>query len=172
MRNHVVHVSDSGLVTIAGGKWTTYRSMAKETLDAAVESCKQLQPTGESGTDGLLLEGAHGWTPSNVSQIYQLIIIELRKEVESDNNHIYITNYSYVHPPGSRFRIRKRSKFLFMFIGLKSNLNFDFRFRITSLIFNLTSLKSKTQFLMRCLVAVLNRLLCIWPILTEIVPSQ
>ncbi len=24
-RNHIVHVSDSKLVTIAGGKWTTYR---------------------------------------------------------------------------------------------------------------------------------------------------
>ena len=37
VRNHVIHVSDSGLVTIAGGKWTTYRSMAMETVDAAVE---------------------------------------------------------------------------------------------------------------------------------------
>lgn len=36
-RNHIVHVSDSGLVTIAGGKWTTYRSMAVDTLDAAIE---------------------------------------------------------------------------------------------------------------------------------------
>lgn len=71
VRNHVVHVSDSGLVTIAGGKWTTYRSMAKETLDAAVESCKQLQPTGESGTDGLLLEGAHGWTPTMFIRLVQ-----------------------------------------------------------------------------------------------------
>jgi glycerol-3-phosphate dehydrogenase len=37
-RNHIVHVSDSGLVTIAGGKWTTYRAMASETIDAALES--------------------------------------------------------------------------------------------------------------------------------------
>jgi glycerol-3-phosphate dehydrogenase len=36
-RNHIVHVSDSGLVTVAGGKWTTYRSMAQDTMDAAVE---------------------------------------------------------------------------------------------------------------------------------------
>lgn len=36
-RNHIVHVSDSGLVTIAGGKWTTYRSMASEALDAAIK---------------------------------------------------------------------------------------------------------------------------------------
>lgn len=37
-RNHIVHVSKAGLVTIAGGKWTTYRSMAAETIDAAIES--------------------------------------------------------------------------------------------------------------------------------------
>lgn len=40
-RNHIVHVSPAGLVTIAGGKWTTYRAMAAETIDAAIESeCK------------------------------------------------------------------------------------------------------------------------------------
>lgn len=37
-RNHIVHVSDSGLVTIAGGKWTTYRSMASETIDETLKS--------------------------------------------------------------------------------------------------------------------------------------
>ena len=36
-RNHIVHVSPSGLVTVAGGKWTTYRSMAVDTLDAAIK---------------------------------------------------------------------------------------------------------------------------------------
>jgi len=36
-RNHIVHVSPRGLVTIAGGKWTTYRSMAVDAIDAAVE---------------------------------------------------------------------------------------------------------------------------------------
>jgi len=34
-RNHEVLVSESGLVTIVGGKWTTYRKMAEDTLDKA-----------------------------------------------------------------------------------------------------------------------------------------
>jgi glycerol-3-phosphate dehydrogenase len=34
-REHVVETSRSGLVTIAGGKWTTYRKMAQDTIDAA-----------------------------------------------------------------------------------------------------------------------------------------
>ena len=70
VRNHVIHVSPSGLVTIAGGKWTTYRSMALETIDAAVEACG-LEPTSNSKTDGLLLEGAHEWTPTTYIKIVQ-----------------------------------------------------------------------------------------------------
>ena len=70
VRNHVIHTSPSNLVTIAGGKWTTYRSMAKETIDAAVEACV-LPAKGESGTDGLLLEGAHTWTPTMFIRLVQ-----------------------------------------------------------------------------------------------------
>lgn len=35
-REHVVNISKSGLVTIAGGKWTTYRKMAEDALDQAI----------------------------------------------------------------------------------------------------------------------------------------
>ena len=34
-REHALLVSPSGLVTIAGGKWTTYRAMAEQTVDRA-----------------------------------------------------------------------------------------------------------------------------------------
>lgn len=37
VRNHMINVSKSGLLTIAGGKWTTYRSMAEETIDKAID---------------------------------------------------------------------------------------------------------------------------------------
>ena len=70
VRNHVIHTSPSNLVTIAGGKWTTYRSMAKETIDAAVKAC-DLSAKAESGTDGLLLEGAHTWTPTMFIRLVQ-----------------------------------------------------------------------------------------------------
>jgi glycerol-3-phosphate dehydrogenase len=36
-REHLVEISPNGLVTIAGGKWTTYRKMAEDTIDAAIE---------------------------------------------------------------------------------------------------------------------------------------
>jgi glycerol-3-phosphate dehydrogenase len=34
-RDHTIHVSQSGLLTIAGGKWTTYRKMAEHCVDHA-----------------------------------------------------------------------------------------------------------------------------------------
>lgn len=36
-RDHTIAVSTSGLVTITGGKWTTYRRMAEDTVDRAVQ---------------------------------------------------------------------------------------------------------------------------------------
>ncbi|KAH8197374.1 hypothetical protein TruAng_008467 [Truncatella angustata] len=40
VRNHLIDVSDSGLITCAGGKWTTYRQMAEECVDEAVKQFK------------------------------------------------------------------------------------------------------------------------------------
>lgn len=37
VRNHLVDVSESGLITCAGGKWTTYRQMAEECVDEAIK---------------------------------------------------------------------------------------------------------------------------------------
>ena len=37
VRNHLITVSDSGLITCAGGKWTTYRQMAEESVDEAIK---------------------------------------------------------------------------------------------------------------------------------------
>ena len=34
-RDHTIHISRSGLVTIAGGKWTTYRKMGEDVIDHA-----------------------------------------------------------------------------------------------------------------------------------------
>ena len=35
-RDHIIHISNSGLLTIAGGKWTTYRLMAKICVNNAL----------------------------------------------------------------------------------------------------------------------------------------
>jgi glycerol-3-phosphate dehydrogenase len=57
-REHVVEVATSGLVTITGGKWTTYRRMAEDAVDAAARSAAL--PAAPSQTATLALHGAIG----------------------------------------------------------------------------------------------------------------
>ncbi|MFI5059987.1 MAG: glycerol-3-phosphate dehydrogenase/oxidase [Actinomycetales bacterium] len=58
-REHLVAHSVPGLVVIAGGKWTTYRIMAKDAIDAAVDALDGKIP--ESTTEDIALVGAEGY---------------------------------------------------------------------------------------------------------------
>lgn len=96
VRNHLVDISESGLVTCAGGKWTTYRQMAEECVDAAIKAFG-LQPKPVtnaprvSGTDAVddgasldgscqthrvRLIGAHGWSRTLFIHIIQHFGVE------------------------------------------------------------------------------------------------
>ncbi len=55
-REHSILISRSGLLTIAGGKWTTYRKMAEDTVDQAV-IVAQVTPK-KSKTKSLAIHGA------------------------------------------------------------------------------------------------------------------
>ena len=58
-RDHAVMEAPDGLVTIVGGKYTTYRVMARDAVDAAARSLgRELPPTP---TETLPLVGAPGW---------------------------------------------------------------------------------------------------------------
>lgn len=62
-REHAVDVSRSGLVTIAGGKWTTYRTMARDAVDMASRTAGlTLSP---SRTLHLPLHGAQADAPAD-----------------------------------------------------------------------------------------------------------
>ncbi|CAI7642536.1 unnamed protein product [Penicillium manginii] len=79
VRNHLVSVSASGLLTCAGGKWTTYRQMAEEAVDEAISSFK-LKPRSLSnipdisgvGGSGLVADGA---TLNGTCQTHQVRLI-------------------------------------------------------------------------------------------------
>eukprot|EP01113_Clastostelium_recurvatum_P029547 TRINITY_DN3565_c0_g1_i2.p1 TRINITY_DN3565_c0_g1~~TRINITY_DN3565_c0_g1_i2.p1 ORF type:complete len:582 (+),score=87.61 TRINITY_DN3565_c0_g1_i2:231-1976(+) len=57
-RTHVVHASKSGLLNVVGGKWTTYRQMAQDTVDRAVV-LGELAHAGPCNTLNMPLHGAH-----------------------------------------------------------------------------------------------------------------
>jgi len=78
-RDHVIEHTRAGMVTIAGGKWTTYRKMAEDAVDAVLKQNKTLEAEakksaakakyvidtkkiGESATLNAPLIGAAGWS--------------------------------------------------------------------------------------------------------------
>lgn len=62
-RNHVIRISGGGLVSVAGGKWTTYRKMAMDTIDQAAVVGDL--PTRECPTRELRIHGYDQSEPRN-----------------------------------------------------------------------------------------------------------
>jgi glycerol-3-phosphate dehydrogenase len=62
-RRHQVSTSDSGMITVTGGKLTTYREMAQDTVDVVVDQLadKVSRRVRRSPTAKLQLRGADGW---------------------------------------------------------------------------------------------------------------
>lgn len=104
VRNHLIHVSPSGLVTIAGGKWTTYRAMAEETVDEAIKVFN-LQPKGPCRTKELQLLGSENWGPNMFISLIQRYGLET--EVATHLSDSYgdraWTVCSYAEPTGLRW---------------------------------------------------------------------
>ena len=79
-RSHGISVSDSGLISITGGKWTTYRKMAEDTVDKAILSSEL--KFSRCRTQKLVLDGGEKIPKnlpdhlavygSNVSTIHQM----------------------------------------------------------------------------------------------------
>lgn len=133
VRNHLINVSDSGLITIAGGKWTTYRQMAEEAVDAAIETFK-LQPgpkplpfdapgmvpiTGTCRTEVLKLVGAHGFSKTLFIHLIQ------RFGIDAEVAHHLAHNYGdrawtvagLSEPTNERFPLRgKRLAVMYPFV--------------------------------------------------------
>ena len=57
-RDHVIEDSSSGLLTIAGGKWTTYRKMALDTVDHALKQFNLSAPKPTCQTEQLPIIGS------------------------------------------------------------------------------------------------------------------
>ena len=74
-RGHKILVSDTGLVSITGGKWTTYRKMAEDTLDKVIDLEKL--PKKACMTESLSIHGA--------------------MKTEDKDNHLYVYGSDQPH---------------------------------------------------------------------------
>lgn len=79
--HHVVH-SPTGLITVTGGKWTTYRKMGEDALSAAAQAA--VLPAKPSATLHLKL---HGWTeqiPTGHEAVYGSDLPQVQAIGDSD----------------------------------------------------------------------------------------
>ena len=69
-RDHVINISDSKLLTIAGGKWTTYRKMALDTVNEA-QKLGDLGGADEPKTAKIKLVGGEAYSASAAGQLQE-----------------------------------------------------------------------------------------------------
>lgn len=75
VRDHLIEVLPSGLITITGGKWTTYRKMAEDVVDRTINEDPELKEKFHDipcRTLNMKLIGAHGWSPNLSTEIHRL----------------------------------------------------------------------------------------------------
>ncbi|KAG5979999.1 hypothetical protein E4U55_004511 [Claviceps digitariae] len=105
VRSHLTTVSPSGLLTCAGGKWTTYRQMAQDAVDEAIKTF-ELRPrsvalpdlsgynlagsitNGTCKTLSTPVLGSHGYSTALAAQL-----TELYPALDDDIAHHLATNY-------------------------------------------------------------------------------
>ena len=66
-RDHVIRISESGLLTLTGGKWTTYRRMGEDAVNRAADLAGL--PPRLTLTPGLPL---HGWSQADVADHWKV----------------------------------------------------------------------------------------------------
>lgn len=81
-REHAVWISRRGLVTVAGGKWTTCRRMAEDALDCAIR--RGLLPRAPCRTGNLRLHGAGGEVDAGALREYGSDAAEVRAIAAED----------------------------------------------------------------------------------------
>ncbi len=82
-RDHVVQIDHSGLVTICGGKWTTYRQMAEDCVDQAAKFARLKERP--CVTHNLHIHGFHDAAEEfGVLAVYGSDANEIRQLIEAD----------------------------------------------------------------------------------------
>jgi len=94
-REHVIEKGAGNLITIGGGKWTTQRRMAEDTVDKVLEEFPKLRPrAGPSRTRGMKLVGADR-AGIVCEQKFNIITVTLREDYDFDRDvaeHL-VSNY-------------------------------------------------------------------------------
>lgn len=100
-RSHELFIDTNGLITITGGKWTTYREMAEQAVDAAIKlgdlnatKCitKTLAIDPPPPSTGKLLHPKLPYTTSDIERAYEVEMAQTSDDVLSRRTRISFLN--------------------------------------------------------------------------------
>lgn len=90
-RDHVIHRNPkTGLITLTGGKWTTYRVMGEHAINQVITQLGGNPKIEKSNTEHLKLEGSENWQFDNYKVLMKKY--NLTDEVAIYLNRIYAAN--------------------------------------------------------------------------------
>lgn len=81
-RSHTVRIENSGMITICGGKWTTYRRMAEDCVNQAATLARL--PEKECVTRNLKIHGSRDYARSGWLSVYGSDTAEIERLIEED----------------------------------------------------------------------------------------
>ena len=87
VRSHLITVGKSGLVTVSGGKWTTYREMAEETVDTILKNVKYDKPVGPCRTKEIVLVGGDDYSKNYSARLIHEYKIPLKLAKHLSHNY-------------------------------------------------------------------------------------
>ncbi|CAI5759200.1 unnamed protein product [Candida verbasci] len=87
VRSHLLYPTESGLVTISGGKWTTYREMAEETVNYLVEHFDYNKNLKSCQTNDLILLGGENYTKNYSARLIHEYKIPLKLAKHLSHNY-------------------------------------------------------------------------------------
>ncbi|GMM37662.1 glycerol-3-phosphate dehydrogenase [Saccharomycopsis crataegensis] len=87
VRSHLIYKSVTGLLTISGGKWTTYREMAQETMDNIVKDFDFGKEVKPCQTRDFTLVGGEHYDDTYSSRLIQAYNVEEKIASHLANNY-------------------------------------------------------------------------------------
>lgn len=87
VRSHLITVSDNDLVTIAGGKWTTYREMAEDTVNAVIKKFEFEQELKPCQTKKIMLIGGDDYSKNYSARLIHEYRIPLKLAKHLSHNY-------------------------------------------------------------------------------------
>ena len=132
-RDHVINRNPiSGLITLTGGKWTTYRVMGEHAIDEVVRQLGQDPKTNRAITDSLKLDGSTGWQEDGYVRLASKY--NLTEDVAIYLNRIYGSHATFLLDSYPKLHAKISEKLPFIWAEVYYAIHFESARSITDVL--------------------------------------